>query len=168
MAVCRPTTTRVPPLDRRSRSWGWLHFALYAAMVVLPQGCARIALEDHRLRTGERIGDAVSRRDSVALLFMSPADCFRCGGDLTRWMSLRRERSDAVLVLMAREPTPAEARMLTTYRISPDGLLDGRRTVALPSTPVVILYVRGARVRTLSLLDQTDGVDSLRRALGDL
>jgi hypothetical protein len=63
--------------------------------------------------------------DTAVLLVYAPSQCFTCDGELSKWMSVSRDRGWRVHLFLTAEPSPGERDQLRLFRLEPAGVLQG-------------------------------------------
>ena len=99
---------------------GRLLAILSLAMAATACGGARDVLE--LTRTGT-LRDLITASDTAIVLAYDPSTCFECSGVLGHWLSESESGSLQVTLVFTREPTAAEEKLATLFRLPVVGVL---------------------------------------------
>jgi hypothetical protein len=82
--------------------------------------------------------------DTAVLLVYALSQCFTCDGELSKWMTVSRERGWQMHLLLTAEPSAGELDQLRLFRLKPSGVLQG--VPAGLETPRVYWFAAGTPV----------------------
>jgi hypothetical protein len=80
--------------------------------------------------------------ETTVVLIYDPRDCFSCYGALWEWIQWGRSHPDDFTLIFTRDPTTAEQKRLTAYRVRPDAILGAKVSQQYPS-PSELLFING-------------------------
>jgi hypothetical protein len=113
------------------------------------------SLLSSRLANGQSIEDAVRSDTATIVLVYDSEMCFSCSPMFTRWEAIARQAGMTLILLLADEPSPDDARALRRERIPVAGVVADwpKRLV-----PAEYVFRRGV------LVTKAEGMEEIRRS----
>ena len=103
------------------------------------QQLGEVRIPELTLVGGTRVGDLLGGTDSAIVSVYSPMDCLNCNSAMDRWRQWSQARVGRVhVVLMLRDPTPAERRALAMDRLTDYRVLEPGQDIAAPASFLVV------------------------------